>query len=213
MEYLTARRTQTLDPLLLDGAGCVGADVRTSRTDDQILALLASFLARALSADRNGSRTSGRPSWCATWRRLRAKLAAVAGEKYSYRELDEFTDIMEKALLATGRKDVGAPLVAKVDRSGMLPEKIYLLYSQERLASYGIKPGVASQHPAGRNLTVGRRRVRRRRQERARHSLAASSTANGKSAMSPSAPRSTARRSTCATSPTWSAATTTRRAS
>jgi hypothetical protein len=38
---------------------------------------------------------------------------AVAGEKYSYRELDEFTDAMEKALLATGRKDVNAPLVRK----------------------------------------------------------------------------------------------------
>ncbi|HEY7616185.1 MAG TPA: hypothetical protein VH744_05230, partial [Terriglobales bacterium] len=40
---------------------------------------------------------------------IRSKLAAVAGEKYSYRELDEFTEAMEKTLLATGRKDVDSP--------------------------------------------------------------------------------------------------------
>ena len=37
---------------------------------------------------------------------LEKRLGEAAGDKYSYRELDEFTDTMEKALLATGRKDV-----------------------------------------------------------------------------------------------------------
>ncbi|MGC4051408.1 MAG: efflux RND transporter permease subunit [Paludibaculum sp.] len=45
----------------------------------------------------------------------RQKVAAVAGDKYSYRELDDFTDAMEKALMATGRNDVNAPLVAEGD--------------------------------------------------------------------------------------------------
>src|SRR5207302_6376176 len=48
----------------------------------------------------------------------------AAGQGVSRRHHDEFTDIMEKSLLATGRKDVGAPLVAKVSRAGILPERM-----------------------------------------------------------------------------------------
>jgi len=59
-----------------------------------------------------------------------ARLAAVAGDRYSYRELDDFTDLI-------GRTIQGAPEVAKIDRKGVLPEQIYLNYSQERLAQYG----------------------------------------------------------------------------
>src|ERR1041385_2787470 len=85
----------------------------------------------------------------------RAAEARLAGEKYSYRELDQFTDVMEKALLATGRKDVNAPLVAKVDRTGILPQRIFLLYSQERLAAYGLKGGTLASTLRARNLTTG----------------------------------------------------------
>jgi multidrug efflux pump subunit AcrB len=45
--------------------------------------------------------------------------------------------------------------VAKVDRSGILQQKVYLLYSQERLASYGIKTGSLSNILHARNLTSG----------------------------------------------------------
>jgi len=61
-----------------------------------------------------------------------AKLSAVAGDKYSYRELDDFTDIISRTL-------VGAPQASKVQRSGVLPQQIDLDYSQERLASYGLQ--------------------------------------------------------------------------
>ena len=64
-----------------------------------------------------------------------ARLAAVAGDKYSYRELDDFTDLI-------GRTIQGAPEVAKIDRKGVLPEQIYLDYSQERLAAYGYTPRI-----------------------------------------------------------------------
>ena len=108
--------------VLLDGAGCVGADVHASRPDERDSCAARRFLRDELSAVPVGARR------VAAFRRpdlaeVRAKLASVAGEKYSYRELDDFTDIMEKALLAAGRKDVDAPLVAKVDRSGILPKR------------------------------------------------------------------------------------------
>ena len=84
-----------------------------------------------------------------------ARLAAVAGDKYSYRELDDFTDLM-------GRTLQGAPEVAKIDRKGVLPEQIFLDYSQQRLAEYGMTPikserhSGRAQHHASRRPTRGR---------------------------------------------------------
>jgi multidrug efflux pump subunit AcrB len=85
---------------------------------------------------------------------ISAQLKRVAGEKYSYRELDDFTDDIAKALLATARTADGPPLVAKVTRTGILNEKIYLLYSQERLASYGLKPSSLQNLLNARNITL-----------------------------------------------------------
>src|SRR5262245_4818405 len=153
MDYLN-RTNPDLDPRLLDGAGCIGADVNGSRTDDQILAVLREYL-RERFPQSQWEPDVWPPFVVRNLDEIGSKLASVAGEKYSYRELDDFTDMMEKALLATGRKDVNAPLVAKVDRSGILPEKVYLLYSQERLASYGIKTGALDNILRARNLTTG----------------------------------------------------------
>ena len=80
------------------------------------------------------------------------KLAGAAGDKYSYRQLEDFTSTMEKGLLATARTETGSPLVAKVDRAGILQEQIYLLYSQERLASYNLKPASLSNILGARNI-------------------------------------------------------------
>ena len=153
LDYLR-RADAALDPILIDGAGCLGADVHTAGSDDQVSRFLSGYL------NQHYPRSQWEPD---VWppfvvrdpAEVRARLASVAGEKYSYRELDDFTDTMEKALLATGRKDVDAPLVAKVDRSGILPEKVYVLYSQERLASYGIKLGNLGNILRSRNLTSG----------------------------------------------------------
>jgi len=76
----------------------------------------------------------------------RAKLGLVAGDKYSYRQMDDFTDKIEKGLKAV-------PQASKVSRSGILPEKVFLLYSQERIASYGLKPGDLPNILAARNIT------------------------------------------------------------
>ena len=78
---------------------------------------------------------------------IEARLAAAAGDKYSYRELKDYTDLMKRTLLAV-------PVVAKVDVAGVLPEQVYLEYSQERLASYGIKTGSLSDILEARNITL-----------------------------------------------------------
>ena len=76
-----------------------------------------------------------------------AKLATIAGSKYSYRELDDFTDLISR----TFRR---IPLVSKVTRSGVWEERVYLEYSQERLAAYGIRPFTLGSVLAARNITL-----------------------------------------------------------
>lgn len=144
----------SLDPRLVQAASCVGADLRTTKSDAGIQALLADFI-RTHYPEQKWEPDVWPPFVVRDLKDTRDRLAAVAGEKYSYRELDEFTDVMEKAILATGRKDVGAPLVSKVTRAGVLPERVYLTYSQERLASYGVKTGLLTNILRGRNLTTG----------------------------------------------------------
>ncbi len=76
-----------------------------------------------------------------------AKLGAVAESRYSYRDLDRFTDTLKKRI-----EQVDS--VSKVTRSGVLEEAIHLDYSQARLAAYGIQQGQLSQLLAGRNITA-----------------------------------------------------------
>src|SRR4029077_5558453 len=63
----------------------------------------------------------------------REKLSAVAGDKYSYAELDDFSDLIARTLQ-------GAPETSKVERRGALPQTIYLEFSEDRLAAYGLQP-------------------------------------------------------------------------
>lgn len=155
MEFVDYLRSvdEGLDPRLVDGAGCVGSDMSASRSDKEILALLKNFQ-RERYPQSHWEPDAWPPFLVRDLADVTKQLASAAGEKYSYRELDEFTDVMEKALLATGRNDVKAPLVAKVSRSGILPQKVYLLYSQEKLASYGFRPDVLSSALRARNLTA-----------------------------------------------------------
>jgi multidrug efflux pump subunit AcrB len=74
------------------------------------------------------------------------KLVAVAGDKYSYRELDDFTDLITRSLK-------GLSVVSKVQRSGLLDERIFLEYSQERIASYGVSPTALRNALSARNIT------------------------------------------------------------
>ncbi len=76
-----------------------------------------------------------------------ARLRAVAGDKYSYAELDDFTDLIERTLH-------GAPEVSKVSRSGVLPQVVYLTYSQKRLAEYGLQASDLKGLLYARNTTL-----------------------------------------------------------
>ncbi|HWT79105.1 MAG TPA: efflux RND transporter permease subunit, partial [Candidatus Methylomirabilis sp.] len=135
VDYVRLRGTAR-DIRIIKGTGFVGIDGETPVDDKTALEALHTFL-----TERYGLHDLHPDQWQPFLVRdlseIPAKLAAVAGEKYSYREMEDFTDLIEKALLATARTPDGPPLVAKVIRYGILPEKVYLVYSQQRLASYG----------------------------------------------------------------------------
>ncbi len=134
------------DPHFFEGGGFIGADVSSSYSDDQLR-----VLGNRLIVEKLHSSEIHPDSWPAAFVRdpaeTEALLAAVAGDKYSYRELDDFTDLI-------GRTVQGAPEVAKIDRKGVLPEQIYIDYSQERLAAYGFTPANLKNILGARNITL-----------------------------------------------------------
>jgi multidrug efflux pump len=74
-------------------------------------------------------------------------LTAVAGDRYTYRQLDDYTDLVARTLRTL-------PIVSKVDRSGVLHEQVTMEYSQERLASYGVTPSGVKNILGARNITL-----------------------------------------------------------
>jgi multidrug efflux pump subunit AcrB len=74
-------------------------------------------------------------------------LGRQAGPKYSYRELDDFTDRIEKAIKI-------APEATRVSRIGVIEEQIEARYSQNRLAAFGIIPAAVRSVLQGRNTTL-----------------------------------------------------------
>lgn len=155
VQYLNFLRVHSLanDPRIMEGPGYVAVDLETDRDDAAILGWLDRFIHERYRASELHP-DAWKPVVIRDPATAQQRLASVAGEKYSYRELDDYTDIMEKALLATERHLREAPLVAKVDRSGILPEKIYLFYSQERLAGLGLKPENLPNVLSARNITL-----------------------------------------------------------
>ena len=75
----------------------------------------------------------------------RGRLAKVAGDKYSYADLDDFSDLIARTVQ-------GAPETSKVERRGILPQVVYLEFSQDRLAAYGLQPAALGTVLSARNI-------------------------------------------------------------
>lgn len=135
------------DLRILEGSTFVIVDGSSDLNDQQLLALTEQFVSERLQAEEFHP-----DGWPPTVIRdpaeTEAKLAEVAGDKYSYREMDDFTDLIDRTLKTIS-------LVSKVDRKGVLNEQVYLLYSQERLASYGLRPSNLGDLLKARNITLG----------------------------------------------------------
>ncbi|HEX6649389.1 MAG TPA: efflux RND transporter permease subunit, partial [Pyrinomonadaceae bacterium] len=124
--------------------GFVGVDGVSDATDEILLDHTRHFINERLQAS-DFHPDSWPPTVIRDPQQTRERLGLVAGDKYSYRQMDDFTDIIEKGL-----KNV--PQATKVSRAGILSEKIFLLYSQERIASYGLQPGDLPKILSARNI-------------------------------------------------------------
>lgn len=130
---------------VITAPGFVGVDGASDASDETLLNHTREFISERLQA-ADFHPDSWPPVVIRDPNEARAKLGAVAGDKYSYREMDDFTDRIEKTLKSL-------PQASKVSRAGILPERVFLLYSQERIASYGLRPGDLPNILGARNIT------------------------------------------------------------
>jgi multidrug efflux pump len=131
---------------LVDGPGFVVADGFTNKDDATLYAAGQTFIQTRLHESEIHP-DAWPPILVHDPSQLGPTLAANPGNKYTYHELDNFTDLLSRALR-------GASEVSRVDTSGVLPEQIYLDYSQERLASYGLQPANLKSILNARNITL-----------------------------------------------------------
>jgi multidrug efflux pump subunit AcrB len=134
------------DARVLAGPGFIGVDGESDADDATLRSYVANFVqVRLRSSEFHPD------SWPAVVIRdpaeTRARLLAAAGDKYTYRELDDYTDLLVRALKTL-------PMVSKITRTGLLEERIFLDYSQERLASYGVKVSTIDDVLSARNITT-----------------------------------------------------------
>src|SRR6185295_516146 len=134
------------DVRVIHGDRFIGFDGVNDKSDEEILAFVHQFIAERMQAAEFHP-DAWAPIVVRNTQDVQAKLKVVAGDKYSYRQMDEYTDLIEKTLKTI-------PQVSKVSRSGILKENVFLLYSQERLASYNIQPGTLEDAMKGRNIST-----------------------------------------------------------
>src|SRR5262245_1884581 len=146
VDQLGVSRGAFQDPKVFQGPGFIGIDV-SSQLDDKGLEAWGNQITQERFHRSEIHPDSWKPVFIRDPREAEVKLSAVAGDKYSYRELDDYTALIQRTLQ-------GTPDVSKVDRSGVLAERIDLDYSQQRLAEYGIRPADLRQALSSRNTTL-----------------------------------------------------------
>ncbi len=131
-------------PQVISGSGFVAVDGVSDKDDASIHRFVEAFFQKQLQ--RSDLPPDGwAPIIIRDPREVRVKLTDVAGDKYSYADLDNFSDLIARTVQ-------GAPETSKVERRGLLPQVVYLEYSQDRLAEYGLQPAALAQVLRARNI-------------------------------------------------------------
>ena len=128
----------------IQGTGFIGLDGISNRDDASIQAFIKQFFANQIQPSELHP-----DAWSTIIIHDPAdtlkKLSEVAGDKYSYAELDDFSDLIARTLQ-------GAPETSKVERRGVQQQTIYLEFSQDRLAAYGLQPADLGKLIQARNI-------------------------------------------------------------
>jgi len=125
---------------------CSGIDFATTKSDDEFRAYAQQFIEKRLQQYDLHPDAWG-PIIIRDPQSTKERIAAVASDRYSYRQLDDFTDLIQRTLQRV-------PEVAKVQRVGVLPEQFYLEYSDARLAAFKLQPTKIKDILGARNVTA-----------------------------------------------------------
>jgi multidrug efflux pump subunit AcrB len=132
------------DSEIIQGSGFVGLDGNSGLDDSSISTFIQKFFSEQLKRSELHP-DAWEPVVIREPAGTREKLISAAGDKYSYAELDNFSDLIARTVQ-------GAPETSKVERRGVLPQAVYLEYSQDRLAAYGLRPADLSRLIGARNI-------------------------------------------------------------
>ncbi|HYX54368.1 MAG TPA: efflux RND transporter permease subunit, partial [Candidatus Limnocylindrales bacterium] len=130
----------------LSQGSCSGIDFATSKSDDEIRAYGQQFIEKRLQ-EYDFHPDAWGPIIIHDPQSTRERIAEFASNRYSYRQLDDYTDLIQRTLQRV-------PEVAKVQRVGVLPEEIYLEYSDSRLAALKLQPTKIKDILNARNVTA-----------------------------------------------------------
>jgi len=125
---------------------CSGIDFAATKSDDEFRAYAQQFIEKRLQQYDLHPDAWG-PIIIRDPQSTKERIAAVASDRYSYRQLDDFTDLIQRTLQRV-------PEVAKVQRVGVLPEQFYLEYSDARLAAFKLQPTKIKDILGARNVTA-----------------------------------------------------------
>ena len=125
-------------------AGMAILDMQTGLTDARIETAIDRFIEKSQKASEFNPDV-WRPALVREPSGTVDALSRVAGSKFSYRNLEAWTDEIMRTFQAL-------PEVSRVNRWGVLGEAVYLEFSQERLAAYGMGPSRFRDVLAARNI-------------------------------------------------------------
>ena len=130
----------------LSVGSCSGIDLATTKSDAEIRAYGQGFIEKKLIEYEFHPDAWG-PIIIRDPQATKQRIAEVASDRYSYRQLDDYTDLIQRTLQRV-------PEVAKVQRVGVLPEQFYLEYSDARMAAFNLQPPRIKDILSARNVAA-----------------------------------------------------------
>ncbi len=134
------------DTRSISAGSCSGVDFATAKSDAELRAYGQQFVDKRLQAYDIHPDAWG-PIIIRDPQSSKDRIAEVASDRYTYRQLDDYTDLIQRTLQRV-------PIVAKVQRVGVLPEQIYLDYSHDRLAAFDLQASKIKDVLNARNVTA-----------------------------------------------------------
>src|SRR6266850_5953019 len=131
-------------PQLIQGSGFIAVEGVSSGDDASIHSFIQVFFQKQVQRSELHP-DAWEPIIIRDPKETPERLAKVAGDKYSYADLDDFSDLIARTVQ-------GAPETSKVERRGVLPQAVYLEYSEARLAAYGLQPAALGTVLSARNI-------------------------------------------------------------